>query len=142
MRNKFAPKRDSGFTLLELMVVLIILAIVATFAVPQVMKYLGSAKSKAAVIQISNLATVLDLYQLETGRLPTTSEGLAALVEKPPSAEIWNGPYIKKQESLIDPWGREYAYRAPGEHGAYDLFTLGADAAQGGEGEDNDVTNW
>ena len=142
MRNKFVPKRDSGFTLLELMVVLIILAIVATFAVPQVMKYLGSAKSKAAVIQISNLATVLDLYQLETGRLPTTSEGLAALVERPPSAEIWNGPYIKKQESLIDPWGREYEYRAPGEHGAYDLFSLGADAAEGGEGEDEDVANW
>ncbi len=142
MRNKFVPKRDSGFTLLELMVVLIILAIVATFAVPQVMKYLGSAKSKAAVIQISNLATVLDLYQLETGRLPTTSEGLGALVDKPPSAEIWNGPYVKKQESLIDPWGREYEYRAPGEHGAYDLFTLGADAAVGGEGEDDDVSNW
>ena len=142
MRNKFVPKRDSGFTLLELMVVLIILAIVATFAVPQVMKYLGSAKSKAAIIQISNLATVLDLYQLETGRLPTTSEGLGALVERPLSAEIWNGPYIKKQESLIDPWGREYEYRAPGEHGAYDLFTLGADAAVGGEGEDDDVSNW
>ncbi len=132
----------AGFTLLELLVVLVILGLLAAFAVPQVMNYLGGARSDAANIQISNLSTALDLYRLDVGRYPSTGEGLASLVTRPTAADRWTGPYVKKQESLIDPWGEPYDYRSPGQHGAYDLFSLGADKAEGGEGEDRDLTSW
>jgi general secretion pathway protein G len=132
----------AGFTLLELLVVLAILGLLAAFAVPQVMNYLGGARSDAAKIQVSNLSTALDLYRLDAGRYPSTDEGLDGLVTRPSGADRWNGPYVKRQESLIDPWGEPYLYRSPGQHGAYDLFSLGADKAEGGEGEDRDLTSW
>jgi general secretion pathway protein G len=135
-------RSQSGFTLIELLVVLVILSLLATVAVPQVLKYLGGAKTDAAKVQIQSLATNLDLYRLDTGRYPSQQEGLGALVERPASTEKWNGPYVTKREMLLDPWGRPYVYRQPGQHGAYDLYTLGADNAPGGEGEDQDVTNW
>ncbi len=132
----------AGFTLIELLVVLAILAMIATFAVPEVMKYLDRARSDSAKIQISNLSTALDLYRLDVGRYPSTSEGLSGLVTRPTAADRWNGPYVKKEESLIDPWTEPYGYRSPGQHGAFDLFSLGADKAEGGEGEDRDQTSW
>lgn len=132
----------NGFTLIELLVVLVILGLLATVAVPQVLKYLGGAKTDAAKIQLQSLESNLDLFRLDVGRYPSQQEGLAALVERPPGAERWNGPYVKKREMLLDPWGRPYLYRVPGEHGEYDLYTLGADNAPGGEGENRDVTNW
>ena len=132
----------AGFTLLELLVVLVILGLLAAFAVPQVMNYLGGARSDAAKIQISNLSTALDLYRLDVGRYPTSDEGLTSLVTPPSGADRWNGPYVKKQESLIDPWGEQYGFRSPGRHGAYDLFSLGADKSEGGDGEDRDLTSW
>ena len=132
----------AGFTLVELLVVLVILGLIAAFAAPQVIKYLGSAKTDAAAIQIERLSGVLDLYRLEVGRYPSTEEGLEALVERPIDAEAWNGPYLKKADALTDPWGRPYVYRQPGEHGEFDLFTLGADGSEGGEGEDQDLTSW
>ncbi len=132
----------AGFTLLELLVVLVILGLLAAFAVPQVMNYLGGARSDAANIQISNLSTALDLYRLDVGRYPSTEEGLTSLVTPPSGADRWNGPYVKKQESLIDPWGERYGFRSPGRYGAYDLFSLGADNAEGGDGEDRDLTSW
>ena len=131
-----------GFTLLELLVVLAILAIIATFAAPQVLKYLGGAKSDAARIQIQNLSTVLDLYHLEVGSYPPQDAGLTALLERPADAEAWSGPYLKKRDALTDPWGRPYHYRFPGQHGPYDLYSLGADNTEGGEGENQDLTNW
>lgn len=131
-----------GFTLVELLVVLVILGLIAAFAVPQVMKYLGGAKIDAARIQIERLSGILDLYRLEVGRYPSTDEGLLALIEEPSDAEKWNGPYLKKADALNDPWGRPYLYSSPGEHGEFDLFTLGADGRDGGEGEDQDVTSW
>ena len=136
------PAGNDGFTLLELLVVLVILGLIAAFAVPQVMKYLGGAQSDAAKIQISNLSTAVDLYRLDVGRYPTQEEGLDALVERPSGLERWNGPYVKKRESLMDPWGKPYQYHFPGQHGDYDLFTLGADGAEGGEGENKDQTSW
>lgn len=134
--------RERGFTLVELLVVLVILGLIAAFAAPQVIKYLGRAKTEAAGIQIQRLSGVLDLYRLEVGRYPSTEEGLEALVERPIDAESWNGPYLKKADALTDPWGRPYIYRQPGEHGDFDLFTLGADGSEGGEGEDQDLTSW
>lgn len=133
---------ERGFTLVELLVVLVILGLIAAFAAPQVIKYLGRAKTDAAGIQIQRLSGVLDLYRLEVGRYPSTEEGLEALMERPIDAESWNGPYLKKADALVDPWGRPYVYRQPGEHGDFDLFTLGADGSEGGEGEDRDLTSW
>jgi general secretion pathway protein G len=132
----------SGFTLIELLVVLVIIALLAAFVAPQVLKYLSKAKTEVAKAQIVNIASILDLYKLDVGRYPDQQEGLDALVQKPPSEPRWNGPYVKKADALIDPWGETYQYRFPGEHGDYDLFTLGADRAVGGEGENQDVTNW
>ncbi|MCG8693583.1 MAG: type II secretion system major pseudopilin GspG [Minwuiales bacterium] len=133
---------QAGFTLVELLVVLVILGLIAGFATPQLLKYLSNAKTDAAGVQITQLGTVLDLYRLEVGRYPSEDEGLNALHERPANAEKWDGPYVKKAESLIDPWGRPYRYRIPGQNGEYDLYTLGADGREGGDGENQDVTNW
>jgi general secretion pathway protein G len=135
-------RRPNGYTLVELLVVLAILGLLVALAAPRVIKYLGSAKADTARIQIEKLGGVLDLYRLEVGRYPTDQEGLESLVERPPQLEAWNGPYLKNRDSVTDPWGRPYGYRSPGEHGDYDLYTLGADGKEGGDGEDQDITNW
>ncbi len=135
-------RRERGLTLIELLVVLLILSLIAAFAVPRVMKYLGGAKSDAAAIQVERLGGILDLYRLDMGRYPGTDDGLLALFEAPMEAGRWNGPYLKKKNSLIDPWGEPYEYLFPGDHGEYDLFTLGADGREGGDGEAADVTSW
>ncbi len=135
-------RRERGLTLVELLVVLLIIAMISAFVVPQVMRYLGGARQDAASVQINQLSGILDLYRLDVGRYPTSAEGLDALVERPTDAEGWNGPYVRKAESLIDPWGRPYQYRYPGEHGEYDLYSLGADGTEGGEGENTDVVSW
>jgi general secretion pathway protein G len=133
---------ERGFTLLELLVVLAILGMLAAIVAPRVLGYLGSARSDSAKIQMKNIATALDLYRLEVGRYPSQSDGLKALVENTTGNAAWNGPYLKRKGAVIDPWGRPYQYRIPGEHGEYDLYSLGADGSPGGEGEDRDVTNW
>lgn len=137
-------RRDAvrGFTLLELLVVLVVLGLLAAIAAPQVLNYLGGAKTDAAQIQIQQLGATLDLFRLDAGRYPTQEEGLDVLVERPVDAKTWNGPYVKKEDMLIDPWDRTYFYRFPGEHGAYDLYSLGADGEDGGEDEDQDVVSW
>jgi general secretion pathway protein G len=135
-------RRPNGFTLVELLVVLAILGLLVALAAPRVIKYLGSAKSDTARIQIEKLGGILDLYRLEIGRYPGEQEGLRALVERPGQVDAWDGPYLKNRESLTDPWGKPYVYRMPGEHGDYDLYTLGADSKEGGDGEDRDITNW
>jgi general secretion pathway protein G len=134
--------RARGFTLVELLVVLAILGLLVGLVGPQVMRTLGTSKTKTARIQIENLAGTLDMFRLEVGRYPTSEEGLQALVEKPGDASNWNGPYLKKGQVPKDPWGFDYQYRSPGEHGAFDVWTLGADNRDGGEGEDQDVKGW
>ena len=141
-RSGARRERQRGFTLVELLVVLLILGLIAMFAVPQVIKYLGGAKTDAARIQVQNLSTILDLYRLEIGRYPTSDEGLNALLEAPAEAAQWNGPYVRKPEMIVDPWGNPYRYRFPGQHGEFDVFSLGADDAEGGDGESQDVTSW
>ena len=138
-----ATSAAAGFTLLEVLVVLVILGLLAAVvAGPQIFKYLGTAKSEAAKVQVQQISSALDLYRLEIGRYPTDEEGLTALVQAPSGLAKWNGPYLKKKEAIVDPWGRQFLYKMPGQHGDYDLYTLGADNAQGGNGEDQDITNW
>lgn len=135
-------KRQSGFTLLELLVVLTILGLFAVIATPRVLQYLSGAKSKTAAIQVEQLGGALDLYRLDVGRYPTEHEGTTALIQKPADAARWNGPYVRKKEMLVDPWDQPFHYRIPGQHGAYDLFSLGADNQEGGEGENKDQVSW
>jgi general secretion pathway protein G len=135
-------EHQGGFTLIELLVVLAILGMIVAFVTPQVLKYLGRAKTDSAHIQIENIAGALDLYRLDVGRYPTQAEGLQALIEHPVGLNSWNGPYLKQKAIPADPWSRPYIYKQPGDHGEYDLYTLGADGVPCGSGENQDVTNW
>ena len=136
-----APHREDGYTLLELLVVLGILALLATVAAPQVLRYLGKAKTETAKAQIAAISTALELYALDAGGFPPQQAGLAALVQAPQGATRWRGPYLKRVDGIIDPWGRPYGYRIPGRQGQPDVYTLGRDNAAGGAGEDADVLN-
>lgn len=135
-------KRSRGFTLIELLVVLVILGMLAGLVGPRVMKYLGDSKSKTAKLQIEDFGASLDLFRLDNGRYPRGDEGLQALVAAPAGMDGWKGPYLKKTTLPMDPWGQPYQYKFPGEHGEYDLVSLGADAQPGGDGEAADVTSW
>ena len=136
-------RRRSGFTLLELVVVIIVLGLLAGIVAPQIINRLSEAKSTTAKTQIELLSVALDAYRLDNGSYPTTEQGLAALRERPtrpPVPANWRGPYLRKDVPL-DPWGRPYLYRAPGQRspGAFDLESLGRDGKAGGDGEDADV---
>ena len=135
-------RKQRGLTLLELLIVIIILGLIGVVGSLQVVSYLGRAKTDTAKLLVDQLSTALDLYRIDVGRLPSTDEGLTALIDRPDAARNWNGPYLKKRAALSDPWGRAIQYRQPGEHGEFDLFSFGADGRPGGDGEDKDVTNW
>jgi general secretion pathway protein G len=135
-------KDDRGFTLVEILVVITIIGLIMGLIGPRVLNYLTESKAKAARIQIESLGSALDLYFLDNGRYPSSAEGINALVQRPPSAQAWNGPYLKGGVVPVDPWGKPYLYRAPGQHGAYDLSSYGADGQEGGTGVAADVTNW
>lgn len=141
-RNARRNRQRQGFTLIELLVVLVILGLLASLVGPQVMRHLGDSKTKTARLQIEELSTALELFYLEVGRYPTSDEGLSALVSKPPGVEQWNGPYLRKKVIRKDPWGTDYHYRAPGENGAYEIFSYGADNSEGGNGEGEDILSW
>ena len=129
--KKHKPYIESGFTLLELLVVLGIIAMLAGIVGPQVMKHMGESKTKAAKVQIEELAATLDMYKLDVGSYPSNDQGLNALIESPDSNKRWNGPYLRKSKIPLDPWQQEYHYVSPGEHGKFDLYTLGADGKEG-----------
>jgi general secretion pathway protein G len=135
-------KRQRGFTLIELMVVMIILGLLAALVAPRMFGRVGQAKQKAAYAQIELFGTALDSFRLDVGRYPTTSEGLQALIKLPSGVESWNGPYLKKIELPLDPWGAPYHYESPGKYGDYDLYSYGADNVEGGEGENQDIVSW
>jgi general secretion pathway protein G len=129
-----------GFTLVELLVVMAIIAMLAALVGPKLFPKLGKGKQAAAKAQIELTGQALDQFRLDVGRYPTTQEGLNALMTNP-GADNWEGPYLKKALPA-DPWGKPYQYQCPGTHGEYDLLSYGRDAVAGGEGEDKDVTSW
>lgn len=134
-------QRADGFTLLELLVVLAILALLAGLVAPRVFNQLAGAKSGTAKIQIRNVESALELYRLDMGRYPTQNEGLEGLVSPPADTSKWRGPYLGKKDGLVDPWDVPYRYRIPGENGEFDIYSLGADKAEGGDGENKDIKN-
>ena len=139
--KKYA-QRQGGFTLIELLVVLVILGLLMSVVGPRVMKYVGGAKTDTARMQIQELSAALDMYHLEVGRYPSQDVGLRALIEQPAGEKRWKGPYLRKSAVPNDPWGNDYVYRFPGQHGPFDLYSFGADGQTGGEGEDADIGSW
>jgi general secretion pathway protein G len=132
--------RSAGFTLVELLVVLVILTLLASLVGPRLLDQLGGAKSKTARVQIAEVEQALDLYKLDVGRYPTEAEGLRALVERMGNVNGWNGPYLKKGLPS-DPWNNPYQYKQAGRHGSPDIFSLGSDGKPGGDGDAADVFN-
>jgi general secretion pathway protein G len=136
-------RRDErGFTLVEILVVITIIGLIMALVGPRVINYLGEAKVKAAKIQIESFSSALDLYYLDAGRYPSSSEGLTALAQRPGGATTWNGPYLKGGVVPNDPWGRAYVYRSPGEHGSFDIVSYGSDGQEGGTGTAADIVSW
>lgn len=129
----------SGFTLMELIVVILILGLLASIAAPQAVKYLGRAKSDTARLQVDALAANLDFYKIDVGDYPSDEQGLEALTERPANAQNWMGPYVQKVSSLIDPWGEPYLYSYESGSDSFELQSLGADGKPGGEGENADI---
>jgi general secretion pathway protein G len=133
---------EGGFTLIEILVVITIIGLIMALVGPRVLSYLSDSKVKAARIQIESFTSALDLFYLDTGRYPSSSEGLGALVNKTSAIPAWNGPYLKGGTVPADPWGHSYVYRSPGEHGSYDITSFGSDGQQGGSGNAADITSW
>lgn len=136
-----AARTMRGFTLLELLVVIVIIGLLAGLVAPKYFDQVGKSNTKIAAAQIASLEKALDQYRLDVGSYPSTELGLTALYEKPAGVERWQGPYLKKPVPP-DPWGRPYVYKAPGDHDDYDLSSLGSDGQPGGTGEASDVTTW
>ena len=136
-----ATRSNRGFTLLELLVVIVIIGLLAGLVAPRYFDQIGKSNTKVAKAQIDSLEKALDQYRLDVGRYPTTEAGLASLYTKPQNVEKWEGPSLKKPVPL-DPWGNPYLYKSPGDHGDYDLFSYGSDGKPGGSGEASDVTSW
>lgn len=134
-------KKEQGFTLIELLIVMIILGLLAALVGPRMFGKVGASKQKSAKAQISLFETAIDTYRLETGKFPTTEQGLQALRVKPQSVNRWDGPYLPKNIPP-DPWGNPYVYRCPSEHGDYEIVSLGSDGRPGGQDEDTDVVSW
>jgi general secretion pathway protein G len=131
---------QAGFTLVEMLVVIAIIGLIMGLIGPRVLNYLSESKVKAARIQLQSFVTALDLYYLDAGRYPSSSEGLSALVKQTPGVAAWNGPYLKGGNVPNDPWNHAYIYRSPGEHGPYDIVSYGSDGQEGGSGVAADIS--
>jgi general secretion pathway protein G len=141
-KSGFTLGSISGFTLLELLVVMVIIGLLAGYVGPKYFAQIGKSEIKTTRAQIDALGKALDQFRLDTGHYPTTEEGLTSLVTRPANETRWDGPYLKKNVPQ-DPWGNAYVFANPGEHsGDYDLYSFGKDGQQGGDGEAADITNW
>lgn len=130
-----------GFTLLELLVVMVIIGLLAAYVGPRYFSQIGRSEIRAAQAQLVALRDALDAYRIDVGQYPATEQSLVALTVRPENSSRWNGPYLQKAVPL-DPWGHPFQYRSPGEHGDYDLYSWGKDGQPGGSGEAADITNW
>ena len=137
-RNQDMQRRDAGFTLIEILLVVVIIGILAAIAVPRLGGRVGQSQVAAARASIRAISTAIDLYETDNGKLPESLQNLITKGSEP----NWNGPYLRKRKMPADPWNNPYHYAMPGQHGKFDIFSLGADNAEGGEGEDQDVKSW
>lgn len=138
----FKPRaKSTGFTLLELLVVMVIIGLLVGYVAPMYFKQVGKSEVKVARAQIESFGKALDQYRLDTGHYPSTEQGLAALITKPADEQRWDGPYLKKGVPS-DPWGQAYTYKRPGTRGEYDIVSFGKDGVPGGTGEDADIGSW
>jgi general secretion pathway protein G len=141
MRRPTERRPAGGFTLLELLVVMVIIGLLAAYVAPRYFSQVGKSEVRSAQAQIASLRSALDTYRLDVGSYPSTEQGLAALTTRPASSTRWNGPYLQKAAPL-DPWGKPYQYRSPGEHGEFDLFSFGKSGQAGGTGDAAPITSW
>lgn len=139
--KKSGRDRAGGFTLVELLVVLVILSLIMGLVGPRVLSYLTDARVRSARLQIDSLSAALDLFYLDTGRYPSEQEGLKSLIARAPSVDNWNGPYLQQSELPLDPWGNAYEYRVPGQAKAYDIVSLGSDGREGGDDDASDIVS-
>ncbi|WP_185236097.1 type II secretion system major pseudopilin GspG [Teredinibacter franksiae] len=141
MKNKPSKNNSLGFTLMELLIVLVIVGLLAALVGPTLYKRINPAKTSVAAAQMENFMSALDAYYVDNGVFPSTQEGLAALRNKPSNLDAWQGPYLKK-DIPFDPWGQPYVYRTPGRNGGYEILSFGADKVEGGSGDGEDVVSW
>jgi general secretion pathway protein G len=142
LKGSFVRAAERGFTLVEMLVVISIIALIMALVGPRVLNFLSESKVKAANIQIESLESALDLYALDTGHYPSSSEGLDALMHRPDGVATWSGPYLKGHAVPKDPWGRPYIYRSPGDHGAYDIMSYGPHGQEGDSGAAPKINSW
>jgi general secretion pathway protein G len=140
-RRRRARHGEAGFTLVEMLVVITIIGMIMALVGPRVLSYLSESRVKAAKIQIQSFGSALDLFYLDAGRFPSSAEGLTALIRPVSGVTAWNGPYLKGATVPNDPWGNAYVYRQPGEHGAYEIRSLGSDGQEGGTGTASDLAS-
>ena len=131
-----------GFSLIEMLVVIVILGLIASIVAPNLLGKIDNAKAKTARVQVEELAAAVELYYLDVGQYPATAHGLLALIEAPPDVDAWSGPYLKKQRMPSDPWGQNYHYRSPGDFAPFEIWSLGADNQADGEGDNADIKSW
>jgi general secretion pathway protein G len=139
-RRRARTRRQRGFTLVEILVVITIIGLIMSLVGPRVLNYLSESKVKAAKIQIQSFSSALELFYLDAGRYPTTSEGLTALIKSTGGLSAWNGPYLKGGSVPNDPWGKAYTYRSPAERAPFEIVSYGADGVEGGTGTAADIS--